>query len=100
MIRYKVHVTPTALAEVRALPGHMRQRVRRAIDSLAEDARPADSKQLEWLDWRDGLWRVRLDRWRILYLVDDTDRLIDVIAVRRRPPYDYGDLERLLEDLA
>jgi len=42
------------------------------------------------------LYRIRMDRWRILYLVDEAERTVDVLAVRRRPPYDYGDLEQLL----
>lgn len=45
------------------------------------------------------LWRLRLDNWRILYAIDESQGIVDVLAVRKRPPYDYGDLEELLEDL-
>jgi mRNA interferase RelE/StbE len=32
-------------------------------------------------------------------MVTDAGAAVDVLAVRKRPPYDYGDLERLLEEL-
>ena len=45
------------------------------------------------------LRRIRLDRWRIIYAIHEDERAIDVIAVRKRPPYDYGDLSQLLTQL-
>lgn len=119
MSPYTVYVTPTAWDEVRDLPGHMRQRVRRAIAALADEPRPAESKALarpvqeEAIDPQDTaasaeeqslesaheLRRIRLDRWRIVYAITETDQAIDVLAVRKRPPYDYGDLERLLSEI-
>jgi mRNA interferase RelE/StbE len=32
-----------------------------------------------------------------VYAVTEAERAVDVLAVRKRPPYDYGDLEELLE---
>jgi mRNA interferase RelE/StbE len=116
---YTVYITPTAWDEVQDLPGHIRQRVRRAITALANEPRPAESKALvhpiqqEALDTQDTaastedqsqepareLRRIRLDRWRIVYAITETDQVIDVLTVRKRPPYDYGDLERLLSEI-
>ena len=45
------------------------------------------------------LHRLRLDRWRIVYLVTEADKTVDVLALCKRPPYDYGDLEKLLEEV-
>jgi mRNA interferase RelE/StbE len=45
------------------------------------------------------LRRLRIDRWRIVYAVTEADRIVDVLAVRKRPPYDYGDLAELLAGL-
>jgi mRNA interferase RelE/StbE len=100
MSGYAVYVTPRALAEIRELPGHVRQRARRAIDGLASEPRSARSKSLSLADDASELRRIRQDRWRIVYLLSDTDRVIDVVAVRRRPPYDYGDIEELLASVA
>lgn len=100
MSRYIVYVTPQALREIRGLPGHVRQRAKRIIDGLEDNPRPPGCKELgkpEGLEVE--LWRFRLDRWRIVYAITEADKIVDVLAVRKRPPYDYGDLETLLADL-
>lgn len=33
-----------------------------------------------------------------MYVITETERIVDVLAVRKRPPYDYGDLEALLSE--
>lgn len=40
------------------------------------------------------------DRWRIVYAVSEAEKAVDVLAVRKRPPYDYGDLEELLQKIS
>ena len=119
MSPYTVYVTPSAWDEVQDLPGHMRQRVRRAIAALADEPRPAESKALarpiqeEARDAQDTaarvedqsqepvpeLRRIRLDRWRIVYAITEAEQAIDILTVRKRPPYDYGNLERLLSEI-
>ena len=99
MSRYTVYVVPRAWKEIKKLPGNMRQRVRRAIGALADNPRPAGSKELDIPDIESELHRLRLNRWRIVYAITEADKAVDVLAVRRRPPYDYEDLEKLLEDV-
>jgi mRNA interferase RelE/StbE len=96
---YTVHIIPGAWSEVRDLPGHVRQRVRRAISELATNPRPPHSQPLEASGFPRELRRLRLDRWRIVYAVSEAEQAVDVLAVRKRPPYDYGDLEKLLDTL-
>jgi hypothetical protein len=43
--------------------------------------------------------RLRLERWRVVYVVDEEWSEIGVLAVRKRPPYDYRDLPELLSEL-
>jgi mRNA interferase RelE/StbE len=97
--RYTVYVIPGAWNEVKDLPGHVRQRVRRAVDALAENPCPAKSKQLDVPDLKPELRRFRLDRWRIVYAITEEHHVVDVLAVRKRPPYDYNDLEDLIAEL-
>ena len=77
----------------------MRQRVRRTVDSLAIDPRPHRSKKLDVPDLWPELHRLRLDRWRIVYAISEEEHIVDVLAVRKRPPYDYGDLESLIAEV-
>jgi mRNA interferase RelE/StbE len=97
-VSYTVYVAPDAWKEIQSLPGHIRQRVRRAIDGFAKNPRPARSKSLDVRGLPCEVRRLRLDRWRVVYAITEAERLVDVLAVRKRPPYDYGDLEALLRD--
>jgi mRNA interferase RelE/StbE len=99
MSRYSVYIIPDTFKEIKNLPGNIRQRVRKAISELADNPRPYNSKQLNISDFEEELWRLRLDNWRIVYVITEADKIVDVIAVRKRPPYDYGDLLVLLEHL-
>lgn len=107
MSPYTIYVTPQAWSELKDLPGHLRQRIRGIIDAFATNPRPPDSKSLRpprsFEAGETGgdesaveLWRLRIDRWRIVYTISDADQTVDVLAIRRRPPYDYGDLDALV----
>jgi mRNA interferase RelE/StbE len=77
----------------------LRQRIRKAVDGLADEPRPSKSKALDLPDIQLEVRRLRIDRWRVIYFVADESETVDVVAVRKRPPYDYGDLESLLKIL-
>lgn len=100
---HDLFLEPEVHASRDELPGNMRQRVRRAISSLATAPRPPESAAMHVadLDLRAGveLRRIRMERWRIVYAVCDAERWVWVLAVRRRPPYGYGDLRELIARL-
>ena len=99
----RLWIEPIALDEIAALPGYVRQRIRRAVGDLQTTLRPTYSRalalpsdvQLEGLEAR----RLRIDSWRVLYVIDEEWEIITVLAVRKRPPYNYEDLRDLLSDL-
>lgn len=97
--RYELLIEPQAHEARTQLPGHIRQRVKRAIADLATAPRPAGSRDLDvsGLDVPPNieLRRLRMDLWRILYAVNDEDGWVWVLAIHRRPPYDYEDLAEL-----
>jgi mRNA interferase RelE/StbE len=67
---------------------------------LVENPRPARSQRLDFpLEFAEPR-RLRLERWRIIYAVIETDvKLVAVVAIRKRPPYDYSDLSELFAGL-
>ena len=88
------------------LPGQVRQRVKRVLDNLGQEPRPAKSKALRLpdtvkssirMEWE--VRRIRLADWRVVYAVNETWQEIAVLTIRKRPPYDYADLEGLLVEL-
>lgn len=88
---YKVRTTDTARREVRVLPGHVRQPIRRLVDPLADDPTPARTKELRGLP---GRYRARLLNWRIIYRVDqDTETVVILTVRRKRAPETYRDIE-------
>jgi mRNA interferase RelE/StbE len=101
--RYSLLIEPAAHAQREQLPGHIRQRVKRAIDALAENPRPHNSQTLDTtgLDVPEDveIRRIRMDKWRIVYAINDTEKWLWVWGVRRRPPYNYEDLAELAESI-
>jgi mRNA interferase RelE/StbE len=93
------------LREVKDLPGHIRQRLKHAIGELAANPHPPGSKSLDLsgVEIQAGIdcdiCRLRIEKWRVLYAITAAEEAIDVLAVRKRPPYDYGDLQELLGEV-
>jgi mRNA interferase RelE/StbE len=99
-MRFQVWIHDDAKADIGELPGHMRQRIRRAIRELDDEPRPHYSQELRAPEKTSlEVRRLRLEHWRVIYVVDEEWSEIGVLAVRRRPPYDYSDLSELLEGL-
>jgi mRNA interferase RelE/StbE len=68
------------------------------VDGLHDVPRPPKSKTLDVPGVQHEVRRLRLDRWRLVYVISENEKSVDVLAVRKRPPYDYRDLQTLLED--
>ncbi|WP_413161068.1 type II toxin-antitoxin system RelE family toxin [Capilliphycus salinus ALCB114379] len=97
---YQIQLSESAHNHGKKLPGVIRQRIKNIIDALAQDPRPYNSIQLDF-ETEDS-WeprRIRVDSWRIIYAIDDEFQQIVILAIRKRPPYDYSDLSDLLTDL-
>jgi len=99
----RLWVEPAVIDEIAALPGNMRHRIRRAVRDLPQDPRPAQSRALDIpadiaLEGTEAR-RLRMEHWRVIYVIDHDLDVISVLAVRRRPPYNYDDLRELLNAL-
>ena len=105
MASYQVEVTDPVRKEIRRLPGHMRQRVLRALRALEHEPRPYNSRPLDAakagieLEPDVELRRIRIASWRVVYLVEEEWTLISVLAIRKRPPYQYNDLDELTDSV-
>jgi mRNA interferase RelE/StbE len=79
--RYVVEVKPSARKELENLPNNVLARVVRKVEALGEKARPAGCKKLK--GYKD-LWRIRVADWRILYIIDDGAKLVNVTRIAHR----------------
>ncbi len=88
--RYDLLIEPTALKQRKQLPGHIRQRIKRAIDDLAQHPRPHFSQALDTTDLdvpeNVEIRRIRMGKWRLIYAVNDVEKWIWIWGVRKRPP--------------
>ena len=78
------------------LPGNIRRRMIVAIDALEVSLHPARSKRLGVEGDSREVRRLRLDKWRMIYLILEEQPII--LAIRKRPPYNYEDLRNLIEE--
>lgn len=77
---YQLIILPSAEREIRSLPRADIPRVRSRIQLLMENPRPAGCKKLIG---QVG-YRVRQGDYRILYEVDDAQRIVTISKVRHR----------------
>ena len=82
---------------IEALIGRGYRLIVSAINELEQNPRSAKSKRIDIEGETTEIRRYRTGRWRIIYAVQHNAPLI--LAIRSRPPYDYEDLENLLESL-
>jgi mRNA interferase RelE/StbE len=77
---YEVRLHPTAARAFRRLQPPLRDRIGDAIDALADEPRPTGAIKLAG---RDD-YRVRVSDYRIVYAVDDKERLVIVARIAHR----------------
>ena len=81
-MRYEIRIRKQALKEIEKLPIKKSIEVSKAIDSLAENPRPAGSKKLK--GQKEIIWRIRVGDFRILYIIDDKIKIVEIRKVGDR----------------
>lgn len=81
MGKYSVEVKFSARKELDALPDLVLARVVRKLESLADVPRPAGCKKLK--GYKD-MWRIRIGDWRVVYLIDETVKLVSIVRIAHR----------------
>lgn len=83
--RYRVDLAPAAQRQLRRLPPGVAAALRAPILSLALDPRPPGVGKLAGSDF----WRLRIGELRVVYLIDDSSRVVVVLRVARRSESTY-----------
>ena len=78
---YKVVVKPSVEKDLRSIPTPVVARVLRVIDELREEPFARDGVKLVGTE---GLYRIRVGQYRVIYAVDRGARLVTVHYVRHR----------------
>ena len=82
MAEYRLLIKPSAAKEMEAIGVKRdRQRLVSRIRSLAGDPRPSGCEKMAG---PQGLFRVRRGHYRVLYVIDDAERTVDIIKIGHR----------------
>ena len=85
---YQINLQRVAQKQLDKLVGRDYQAVARVISALAQEPRPPRVEKLA----ESGLWRVRVRSYRLVYSIDDKERLVIVVRVTRRTEDTYKGL--------
>ena len=80
MAEFKIILSGSAVKEFEKLPGSVIERVREKIRSLGSNPRQQGVKKLQGRPEH----RVRVGDYRILYTIDDHEKIVDISAIRHR----------------
>ena len=80
MASYSLEIKRSAAKELAALPKQDRVRIITRIQALAHEPRPAGCEKLSGQE----RYRVRQGDYRIVYTVDDQNRIVLVTKIRHR----------------
>jgi mRNA interferase RelE/StbE len=78
---YKVLVRPYVWKDLEPLPEPLKQRLLNEMTDLGKEPRPRGCKKLAG---SYNSWRVRVGDYRILYVVDDRQKIVVIYRVRHR----------------
>lgn len=78
---YGVEWLPSALKGLGQLDAAVRPRILRRVIALEAEPRPLGAGKLAGAE---GFWRIRAGDYRVVYTIDDANRLVLVVAVGHR----------------
>jgi len=81
-MNYKITFKKSALKELLNFPKIEISRILAQIDLLSIDPRPKGAIKLTGK--KDALWRIRVGDYRVLYLIEETIKIVEIRAIGHR----------------
>jgi mRNA interferase RelE/StbE len=81
MADYSITFARSACKELESLNAALIQRIFPKIEALAKEPRPRGCRKLRG---EKNLWRIRVGEYRVIYGINDEEKVVDIIAVRHR----------------
>ena len=78
---YEIVFARSARKELQALSQAVAKRILEKLELLAFNPRPSGCNKLHG---HSSLWRIRVGEYRVIYSIDDDNRVVDVSVVRHR----------------
>ncbi len=87
MTLYRLDLSASAKRQLKSVyPERKRQEILNAILDLREDPLPPQSELQRELA---GRYRLKIDGWRVLYKIDEVDRVVTILVIRPRSASTY-----------
>ena len=81
MPEYCVTLNRSARKELNNLNTSVLQRIFPKIEALGDDPHPKGSRKIQG---HQNLWRIRVGDYRVIYSHDETEKSVNIVAVRHR----------------
>jgi mRNA interferase RelE/StbE len=78
---YGIEIKPSARKELEKLSDRLIGRVIARMEALAREPRPSGCKKLR--GYKD-VWRIRVGDYRVVYLIDDDQKIISITRIAHR----------------
>ncbi len=82
MVKYTITFKREAIKELKSIPAKNAHKIGTAITELAVNPRPTGCKKL--VGKQDNFWRIRIGDYRVLYVIDEEIRIINIRKVGHR----------------
>lgn len=79
---YQIIIKKEALKELKQLPNASVLAITHSIDELSKNPRPIGCKKLKGA--KGELWRIRVGSYRVIYIIDDVVRIVNVRNIGHR----------------
>ena len=78
---YLIAFTRSARQELEAIESSLVKRIFAKIINLSKNPRPPGCRKIKEAE---NLWRLRVGDYRVIYSFNESDKLVDIIAIRHR----------------
>ena len=85
---WTVRLSKSAAKQLSKAPRDQRDLLFERLDEMAQDPFRGDVKPLKGAEWL-GRYRKRVGRWRIIFIADQKERLVEVSAILMRSEKTY-----------
>jgi len=85
---WTVRLSKTAAKQLNKAPRDQRDLILKRLDEMADDPFRGDVKPLKGAQWQ-WRYRKRVGRWRIIFIPDQNEHLVEVSAVLLRSEKTY-----------
>lgn len=91
---YTLKRLPRVRWQLRQVPDRIAQEVSDTILGLQDEPYPPNAEELR--DQYQGIWKIKIDGWRIFYRVSECKQTVTVISVKQRDRNTYTSLFSIL----